>query len=297
MAPWPRSGRLVVWLTLCAALVGCGTPTGPEPGAAPASDGATAGADTTAVASEDQEYRALVTVLENPEHGPQLCFAVAGSYPPQCGGPDIAGWDWEAVDGEESANGVTWIDGAVVTGTWDGSRFTLTRPVEPQAAWTEPPAEDPDVAPGCDEPDVADPSAGRRGVDAATAALDGEPVVAVRVSDPATGWDGPFVLTVTVPPGRSARTTDLIRQHYAGALCVVERDQPTRAELHDVVAEVIAEAQAGGSPLGPIIGGSPNERRGVVEVQVLVADEDARAWARERWGDLVDLVGVLVPVD
>lgn len=70
-----------------------------------------------------QEYRAATVVLENPEHGSQLCFAVAGSYPPQCGGPDIVNWDWDAVDGEESAGGATWVD-AVVTGTWDGERFT-----------------------------------------------------------------------------------------------------------------------------------------------------------------------------
>jgi hypothetical protein len=49
------------------------------------------------------------------------------SYPPQCSGPDILGWDWAAVDGEESASGVTW--GAyAVQGTWDGERFTVTQP-------------------------------------------------------------------------------------------------------------------------------------------------------------------------
>ena len=41
-------------------------------------------------------------------------------YPPQCGGPEIVGWDWDAVDLEESASGVTWGTYAVV-GTWDGT--------------------------------------------------------------------------------------------------------------------------------------------------------------------------------
>ncbi len=72
------------------------------------------------------EVQGLGTVLESDE-GPELCLgAVAESYPPQCGGPPIVGWDWDAVDGEETANEVTW--GAyAVWGDWDGATFTLTR--------------------------------------------------------------------------------------------------------------------------------------------------------------------------
>src|SRR4051812_3796459 len=40
-------------------------------------------------------------VLQNASHGPQLCLGpVAFSLPPQCGGPDIANWDWGKVSGE-----------------------------------------------------------------------------------------------------------------------------------------------------------------------------------------------------
>ncbi|HEV7740844.1 MAG TPA: hypothetical protein VGO65_00355, partial [Pseudolysinimonas sp.] len=55
---------------------------------------------------------------------PQLCLgAVAESYPPQCTGPEVTGWDWGAVDGEEASGDVTW--GAyAVTGGWDGTRFS-----------------------------------------------------------------------------------------------------------------------------------------------------------------------------
>jgi hypothetical protein len=60
--------------------------------------------------------RASGTVLESPDHGPQLCHAVAESYPPQCPGLEVVGWNWAAVDGEEFAGGTTW--GAYeVTGT------------------------------------------------------------------------------------------------------------------------------------------------------------------------------------
>jgi hypothetical protein len=64
------------------------------------------------------------TVLQKDDEEPQLCLGgVAESYPPQCGGPEIVGWDWDAVEGEESASGVTWGTYAV-TGTWDGTVFT-----------------------------------------------------------------------------------------------------------------------------------------------------------------------------
>lgn len=66
------------------------------------------------------------TVLHPEGESPRLCLGgVYDSYPPQCDGPEIAGWDWDAVDAEESAGGVTW--GAyAVTGGWDGLVFALT---------------------------------------------------------------------------------------------------------------------------------------------------------------------------
>jgi hypothetical protein len=72
------------------------------------------------------EVTAVGTVLEL-DGTPMLCLgAIAESYPPQCSGPTVIGWDWAAVDGEEAASGVTW--GAyAVWGDWDGETFTITR--------------------------------------------------------------------------------------------------------------------------------------------------------------------------
>ena len=65
------------------------------------------------------------TVLDDGS-GPQLCLGgVAESYPPQCGGIPLVGWDWSAVDGQESASGTTWGDFHVV-GTYDGKVFTVS---------------------------------------------------------------------------------------------------------------------------------------------------------------------------
>jgi hypothetical protein len=68
------------------------------------------------------------TVLQIDGEPAEFCLgAVAESYPPQCSGPEIVGWDWATVDGEETASSVTWGTYAV-QGTWDGERMTVTQP-------------------------------------------------------------------------------------------------------------------------------------------------------------------------
>ncbi|MBG6179425.1 hypothetical protein [Arthrobacter sp. CAN_A1] len=73
------------------------------------------------------EVLAQGTILQQGDALPQLCLGgVAESYPPQCSGPDLLNWDWDMVDQEETASGVTW--GAyAVQGTWDGTAFTRTQ--------------------------------------------------------------------------------------------------------------------------------------------------------------------------
>lgn len=71
---------------------------------------------------------ALGTVLEQ-ESGtdagtPMLCMMVLTSYPPQCGGPEVIGWNWDAVDHEE-ANGVRWSDSIALRITYDGPANTV----------------------------------------------------------------------------------------------------------------------------------------------------------------------------
>ena len=243
----------------------------------------------------DQRYEGSFTVLEAAEHGPELCYDVEGSLPPQCGGLPIDGWDWDAVDDEESVGGTTW-GGWHVTGTFDGRRFRLTEPPQP-ARTDDKPDSDRDFSPACANPDVVDPSQGVAEWEAATQepGFELSDLVAVWVSDPAGDWDGPFVGNVVVSPGGGQAALDRIRQHYGGPVCVVERDAPTAAELVAVQEEVSDDEAR--SALGPIQGAGTDERRSLVHVTVWLADQAAVAYAEQRWGELVELRSLLQPVE
>jgi len=213
------------------------------------------GADSPAPgpASDDEgapRYEGNFTVLEDASHGPQLCVNVALSLPPQCGGPDIVGWDWDAVDGEETVNQVTWGD-YHVTGSYVDGVFTLTAPADPPVSAGVTPV--PALPPACDDPEVVDPTQGA----------------------------GPAM-------------HDRIRQTYGGALCVVEREAATAGELARITQEVMdADSVA---HLDVPVSAGPDVQLGAVRVEVWVADQPALDYARQRWGDLVVLEGVLRPV-
>jgi len=58
---------------------------------------------------------------------PELCTGpVAESYPPQCGGPPIRGWNWADYEGSYDQVGqVRWGE-FVVEGHFDGDEFVVT---------------------------------------------------------------------------------------------------------------------------------------------------------------------------
>ncbi len=69
--------------------------------------------------------RNLATVMDTGE--PELCLGpVAESYPPQCGGLPMAGWDWKDYDGVFDREGDIRWGMFAVTGTFDGTTFTVT---------------------------------------------------------------------------------------------------------------------------------------------------------------------------
>jgi hypothetical protein len=253
------------------------------------------GSISSAASGDDvQHYEASLTVLESRDHGPELCFTVETSYPPQCGRPPVSGWDWTQVDGEETANGTTWGEFHVV-GTYDGTGFTLT---EAPGAPTTPPdlGRSRDFDPACDDPDVANPAHGGAEWEAMTQDPDGfviPDLISAWVSDPEGDWDGAFTGNVVVKPGSGEAALAVVRSHYEGPVCVVERDGPSATEL-DRVQDELFDADSKAS-LG-VQGAYANSRQGAVVAEVWVADDAALGYAQERWGDLVALQGILQPV-
>ena len=250
-------------------------------------------------ASSTTVYETSATVLESADHGPQLCLGgVAESYPPQCGGPDIVGWDWSTVEAE-SASGTTWGTYSV-TGTWDGETFTLTGPVEaPDFSERSDP---PDFSTPCDEPEggwavVDESTATVEGQDAAIAYAQSQPEFAGLWVDqsinPGAGELGmndsaKLILNVRFTGDLDRHEAEL-RARFGGSLCVSEAER-TEAELRSIQDEVFAELDG--------FYASADIIRGVVEIGVIVADPAVQADLDERYGEgVVELQGALRPTE
>jgi hypothetical protein len=141
---------------LLLAVTACTGDDGPASAADPAAAPA-APADTddpqppAAVPAAPGEVRStgLPTVMDTGD-GAELCLgAIAESYPPQCGGPAITNWDWSEQEYFDEQGGTRWGTFAV-TGTWDGTSFTVTDAIT--GALYDPMVPEPVVLP---EPSVA----------------------------------------------------------------------------------------------------------------------------------------------
>lgn len=120
---------LVATALLLTTLAACGggeEDTATDPGTATSDPAPTA----APVPSGPVRTANLATVLDDGD-GPELCLGpVAESYPPQCGGPALVGWDW-ATHGQQmfdEQGQVRWGTFAV-TGTWDGTAFTVSESI------------------------------------------------------------------------------------------------------------------------------------------------------------------------
>jgi hypothetical protein len=93
-----RRPALVITASGIALLAGCAGP----PAVTPGSDGGATSDIGVAIAAPG-EVAGQGTVIQVGDTAPHLCLGpVAESYPPQCSGPEITGWDWDAVEGVES---------------------------------------------------------------------------------------------------------------------------------------------------------------------------------------------------
>lgn len=123
--------------TVLLAVAGCASP-GTDGATAPAAPVPT-GAEVQAQLAElptpsaDSPVLAIATVLEE-DGGAILCVGVvAESAPPQCGGPELIGWDWASVEHQETG-GVRWVQGVAVEGTYDAEAAAFTQTGEPMSA-------------------------------------------------------------------------------------------------------------------------------------------------------------------
>jgi hypothetical protein len=301
---WRVLAVLAGVVTSALLVAGCGGAVdGPAtgPAAAPLAAPSAPAADLAAAGYEGR-FRATGTILESPEHGPQLCHAVAESFPPQCSGLDVAGWDWSAVEAE-SAEGTTW-GSYVLVGTFDGEAFTLTEPpIAADQGDRAPSADGPDFSTPCPEPDggwapVDLDRATEAALQAAVArapSVDGfgdlwidqrlrpEDLTEATANDPRR-----IVLNVSTT-GDLAATEEELREVRGGALCV-SRAAASEAEL--------LEVQAATTDLPGFVSSSPDPRTGQLVVQALVASQELQAELDDRFGPgVVRLEGLLRPLD
>ena len=275
----------------------CGAQTGGR--AAPDPNEPGSPARPTRIPAATGEVTATGTVMDTGR--PELCLgAVAESYPPQCGGPPILGWDWEAVDGEERSGDTRWGT-YTVTGTFDGSTFTLTQPPRPPAPIGEP--DRARFATPCPEPDggwrVVDPaktspqSLGR--VFEVASQLDGYAGAWMDQSinpaydaptPPEEAMNDPALTIVNVRvTGDPAAAEAQLRQVWGGALCVSTAKHPE--------AELLA-IQQGLSELPGILSSEVDRDR--VAVTVVHDDGSLQRWADAEYGDgLVEITSALQP--
>lgn len=296
MTPPVPSRLLVALVAPVLALAACG-----EPGTATAGSVPTVPVESPPASEAQGTYRATGTVLQAPGEEPQLCLGgVEESLPPQCGGPEVLGWDWDEVQAE-SAGGTTW-GSYQVTGTYDGDTFTLTEP----AAEPAPPAADSDSSPDFSSP-CPEPAGGWVPPDPARA-TDASMAEAMALARAEAGHGGSwidqripeddltessandplvYVLNVTTT-GDLDDLERRLRGVWGGSLCVSAAER-AEADLRAVQDELSSEP-------GMLIT-SVDIMTGTVEVGVILATAGRQRELDQQYGDGVVLLrGALQPV-
>jgi hypothetical protein len=239
-------------------------------------------------------FLASATVLAKDDGGPQLCVgAIGASYPPACGGPLIANWDWDAVKHQTHA-GVR-FGSYVLQGSFDGTTFTLTAPAETFTGQEVPRVDDEvNLTPQCPEP-----VGGWRPADV-SATTEATLREALRLAQTLDGYAGAWVNerpraddpTDTLLNVRTtadvAATEQALRRVWGGALCVSAAER-TYAELRQIRNELTD--MRGALMIGIDV------PAGQVDLRVIVATTQQQARLDESYGTgVVHLRGELVPL-
>jgi hypothetical protein len=282
----PRLLVLVLTGLFFTPLAGCAEPDGIPAGADPVEpepDGSFAPESYAGL------YRVTGTVLENAEHGPQLCRGVGESFPPQCDGLDIVGWTWDGLE-HSDRGGVRWGNFEIIA-TFDGTRLTLSEPPWPPSVRR--PGPTPDFTTPCPAP-----VGGWRVVDAAKAtdaALKEAAALADSAPDAAGVWidqnggtNDPRKLVLNARfAGDLAAHEARLRAVWGGALCVSSAARST-ADLHRVRAEL--------STLPGLLYAGVDTLTNQVVAGVYVATDARQRELDARYGPgVVKLTGLLEP--
>jgi hypothetical protein len=252
----------------------------PASGSGAAADGSS-GAVPQPVPDGEVSTSGLVTVIDA-GNGPELCLgAVAESYPPQCGGPALADFDWGDV-GSEEASGVRWGSYAL-TGTFDGSTFTVTDAIPAALYDTMAAPEEEPLAAACDDPTTTDTAkATPEDLDATLAAASALPTYA-------SAWLTGDTINVAVTEDAEGAEAEL-RRTWGGMLCVTTVER-TDADLNEVNQELQAA-------LGDQLLTSGSTSPDSLDAHVVYDDGSIQEWADATYGDgLVRVSSALVPAE
>ncbi|GAB3769078.1 hypothetical protein [Microlunatus parietis] len=243
--------------------------------------------------------------------GAELCLGgVMESYPPQCSGPKLVGWDWSDRTGEfEEASGTRWGE-FILTGRYDpaAGEFTPTEVASGRGyVWPEP--EDDVWTSPCPEP-----AGGWRVTDTSKVSagdLDAALSLAAALPDYSTAWmdqspnpyadkdlkdeekerrlnDPRYMVINVAVTGDLAAAEAKIREVWSGMLCV-SRGGRTEAEL------LAVQDQLQGTP--GLLSSSPDPRTGVVKAYVIHDDGSIQAALDRKFGaGLVLVDSALKPV-
>lgn len=240
-----------------------------------------------------QLYEVDARVLDRAPTGPVICTGVfLKSLPPQCHGLPVTPWDWSAVEGEESAGGVTWSEPLHLVGSFDGTTFRLVGPPGPSIAdvlaLLPPLPKPPCPPPGGDWQVVSRYLATSVDYDNAVEYALKQPDYAgrwVASPDPASGVQ-PTRINVFAFTGDLDRHERALRGRYGGRLCVTRH------------ARSYKDLEALRDRLGVLIRSSSiDDATNMIDAGTLVADDATRREIETLVGPgVVRLTGVLKPL-
>jgi hypothetical protein len=197
------------------------SPLKPADGATPSTTAPPATTPPLTTPAEPQIVEALYTVLDGPDHGPQLCLGgTFDSGPPGCGDPvDLVGFSWDSINDEDSAGEGVTRGTPYIKGEYDSVANTLTvieqRPGNnDDAARIYATIHQADHSTPCEAPADGWPARTQEWPEEQIAAIDGFAGAWAEAGHP---------MTVKFT-GDLAAAEAAVRQYYNDAVCIVPAD-------------------------------------------------------------------------